>query len=248
MRPILPLLLAAAALAGEAAPPAQPPVVAGTPPTVQPAPRPYLGVSIDPAGTIMDKQGLAVLRVEAGSPAAVMGIQAGDRLIALDDQPLKTQDDLMKALSGRKPGDQVKLDVVRAQGKDNLPQRLTVAGALQEQPRGRTTSLTNQLSDLQARVSELNKKAKEPTLAELLQQLKEIEANVPKAAAEFKRIYPDGEFRIAISVEITSDKRAKDPLTIDVGGKKPEAQPEAAKPEAPKAPEMPKAPEAPKQP
>jgi len=53
----------------------------------------------------------------------------------------------------------------------------------------------------------------------VLQKLQDIEKDLPKAAEAFKKVYPNGEFRIVISLEITSDKTAKDPIDIDVGGK-----------------------------
>lgn len=242
MRFIPALLIAAALAAGEAPPvktPAPVPVLATT------AAKAYLGVAIDPAASAFDAKGLRVLRVEPASPAAVMGIQAGDCILSVDGTAVKTQDELGKVLGGHKPGDTVKLDVLRAQGKDGLPQTIAISGVLQEQPRSRTANLGSQLADLQSRIADLSGKGKEPTLAEVLQKLQDIEEQLPRAAEQFKRIYPNGEFRIAISVEITSDKKAADPLDIEVGGKpgdmkvdapKLDAQPkgEAPKPDAPK--------------
>ena len=44
-----------------------------------------------------------------------------------------------------------------------------------------------------------------------------------------------GEFRIAISLEITSDKTAKDPLDIEVSGQPTDKPAETPKADAPKA-------------
>ncbi len=234
---LLPILLFAALLSAGEAPPVKPAVEPPlAPPAAQPA-KAYLGVAIDPAASAFDAKGLSVLRTEPASPAAVMGIQAGDRLIAIDGVPLKSQDDLAKVIAGRKPGDTVKIDLMRAQGKDGLPQNLQVAGVLQEPPKSRTANLGNQLAELQTRIAELSAKSKEPTLAEVLQKLQDIEQQLPRAAEQFKKVYPDGQFRIAISVEITSDKKAKDPLNIEVGGKPGEApKAEAPKADPPKTP------------
>ena len=187
----------------------------------------------------MDAKGLAILRVEPGSPAAVMGLAAGDRLTSVDGKAMKSQDELMLAIAAKKPGDKVELEAVRPQGKDGLPQVLKLTGLLQEAPRSRVGSLGSQLSELQQRIADLNAKTKEPSLAEVLQKLQDIEKDLPKAAEAFKKVYPNGEFRIVISLEITSDKTAKDPIDIEVGGKpanKPVDKPvDKPKSETPKA-------------
>jgi predicted metalloprotease with PDZ domain len=238
MRHALILALAVAGLsAGEATPPpatTAPPAAAPAPPA---PPKAYLGVAIDPAATAFDGKGLAILRVEPGSPAAVIGLAAGDRLLSLDGKPLKNQDELAVIISAHKPGDTVAIEALRPQGKDGLPQTLKLSGVLQETPRSRVGSLGSQLAELQGRIAELNSKSKEPSLADVLQKLQDIEKDLPRAAEAFKLVYPNGEFRISISVEITSDKAAKDPLEIDVGGKpveKPDAKPvEGEKPKDP---------------
>lgn len=231
-------VLLLAALAPLAAVETPPPKATTPPAATAPAPsKAYLGVAIDAAATTFDAKGLAIQRVEPGSPAAVMGLAAGDRLISVDGKVLKTQDDLSAVIAAKKPGDSVQIEASRAQGKDGLPQSLKLSGVLQETPRSRVGSLGSQLSELQGRLAELNAKTREPSLAEVLQKLQDIEKDLPRAAEAFKKVYPNGEFRIAISVEITSDKTAKDPLDIEVGGKpaaKPKDATEAAKPEAAK--------------
>jgi membrane-associated protease RseP (regulator of RpoE activity) len=186
----------------------------------EPAPRQaYLGIAIDTAATIFEGHGLVVLRIEPGSPAAVMGIAGGDRLLRLDGQPLTSREELQRLLMTKRPGDRIAIEALRVQGRDGSSEPFTCTGLLQELPRSRTSSLGTQLNELQTRLAELEDKAEEPTLAEILERLHAIEQDLPKAAAAFKRIYPDGEFRIAISVEVTSHKTALVPLAIDVGGR-----------------------------
>ena len=202
--------------------------VATSPAAAEPPPRQaYLGIAIDPAATSFEGHGLVVLRVEPGSPAAVMGITGGDRLVRLDGQPLTSREDLQRLLTAKSPGDRIAIDALRVQGKDGKAEPFACTGVVQELPRTRTGSLGTQLNELQKRLVELEDKAKEPTLAEILERLHSIEQDLPKAAAAFKRIYPDGEFRIAISVEVTSHKTAPSPLVIEVGGRvnDPDAKP-----------------------
>ena len=233
MRALL-LLAACGLLAAGDAPPIKQPV---TPPATQPAAKAYFGVAIDQAATTFDGKGLAILRVEPNSPAAVIGLAAGDRLTSLDGKPLKSQDDLAAVLASKKPGDKIDVEAVRPQGKDGLPQVLKLAGVLQETPRSRPAVLGNEIDKLRQRIAELESKTKDPTLAEVLQKLQDIQKDLPKAAEAFKKTYPNGEFRIAISLEITSDKTAKDPINLDIGGKPVEPAPDTPTPApAPEAP------------
>ena len=84
-------------------------------------------------------------------------------------------------------------------------------------------------------------------LDDIVTQLNTLEKNLPKAAEEFKKQYPNGEFTINISISITSDKTAKNPVikgnVKPDDGKTPEApKPDAPKPDAPKvAPKKPDA-------
>lgn len=181
-------------------------------------PKAFLGVTINVAGTAFNGKGLAVERVEPRSPAAVMGVTGGDRILSINGTALVTQDDLAKVMTTRKPGATIKLEIQREKGKDGLPEILTLSGVLLEAPKSKSASLAQQLADNAERLAAIEK-AKGPSLGEVLQKIQDIEKDLPRAAEEFKKTYPNGEFKISISVEITSDKTAKDPLTIDVGGK-----------------------------
>ena len=79
------------------------------PPTLRAADRPALGIAIadDPAG------GATVTGVYFGSPAAQTGIRTGDRIVAIDKQPVAGYADVMKSIASSTPGAKVALDVVR---------------------------------------------------------------------------------------------------------------------------------------
>jgi putative serine protease PepD len=66
-------------------------------------PTAYLGVSTQPAaGT-----GAEVVSIGPGSPAAQAGIQVGDVILSVDNQPVVDADSLGSAITAHKPGDKV---------------------------------------------------------------------------------------------------------------------------------------------
>jgi tetratricopeptide (TPR) repeat protein len=70
--------------------------------------RPWSGlVTVD---TLM-LDGIPVLRVVPGSPAAQAGLQAGEVVLAVDGQPVKRTADLLAAVAAKKPKDQLALQV-----------------------------------------------------------------------------------------------------------------------------------------
>jgi tetratricopeptide (TPR) repeat protein len=70
--------------------------------------RPWSGlVTVD----TQQLDGVPVLRVLPGSPAAQAGIQPGDVVLGVDGQPVKRTADLLAAVAGRKPGDKMVLQV-----------------------------------------------------------------------------------------------------------------------------------------
>lgn len=87
----------------------QNPVQAGSAPAAnEPG---YLGVVAEPRKE--QGPGIRVLKANSGTPAAQADIQAGDLLIAIDDQPIMSLDDLEAALKSRKAGDRVQFTIER---------------------------------------------------------------------------------------------------------------------------------------
>ena len=85
-----------------------------------------LGIEIDPQQRIehrLSLQGLVVLGTIAGSSAEKAGIQGlertmrgiklGDILVAVDEKPVQSYDDLYALLDGRHPGERVKVKLMR---------------------------------------------------------------------------------------------------------------------------------------
>jgi S1-C subfamily serine protease len=72
--------------------------------------------------------GVAVVGVNADSPAALAEIRSGDVIVAVDGRDVKGESDLARLISERRPGDQVSLTILR--GAD----RLEIAVVLKEAP------------------------------------------------------------------------------------------------------------------
>ncbi|MFL5577222.1 MAG: PDZ domain-containing protein, partial [Gemmatimonadaceae bacterium] len=82
--------------------------------------RPRLGVSVSPVSAVdaeayhLDRVAGAQIRtVEDGSPAARAGLRPGDVITALDGRPVESSADFTAELAQHKPGERVRLTVVR---------------------------------------------------------------------------------------------------------------------------------------
>jgi PDZ domain-containing secreted protein len=105
-------------------------------PEAEEAPKPstYLGIAQERASAEVAAQlaldagtGLVVREVAPESPAALAGLQKDDVLAKLDDQTLKTPQQLQKLVAGHKPGDTVRVvyyrDGKRSEAQVKLAQR-----------------------------------------------------------------------------------------------------------------------------
>jgi putative serine protease PepD len=89
---------------------------------------PYLGVRA--ASTIVDaggvrRAGALIDRVERGTPAEQVGLEADDVIIAVDGNPITGSDSLTAWIRSYNPGDKVALAVVRAGAQIDLEATLT---------------------------------------------------------------------------------------------------------------------------
>ncbi len=73
----------------------------------------FIGVTLRTTGGEATKDGVEVVGVEAGSPAASAGIAAGDRLLAVDGTPTYDADDLGRAVESLPPGSPLTLRLKR---------------------------------------------------------------------------------------------------------------------------------------
>jgi serine protease DegQ len=89
----------------------------------------YLGIQPAPLTPEIAQQlgvdrtdGVVVLSVTQGSPAAAAKLEQGDIIVSLDGTPIRTLSDLYAALRQQRPGDRVGIRVVR----DGAEQTITV--------------------------------------------------------------------------------------------------------------------------
>lgn len=188
-----------------------------------------LGVVVDNAAFDIS-QGLPVKGVAPGSTAASLGVQVGDLMTAINGESVKSDADVLRVLTPLKVGDAITLQVRRNGELRDL------AGAILAPPTAE--NLLAELGAMRGKVNELEQavdaRTREPTLAELIRELQLLQAQFPKAAAEFKKLYPNGEFSIVI--RITSDKTAAEPvdlMNLPDPAKAVPAAPEGAAPKPP---------------
>ncbi|MFN2567380.1 MAG: S1C family serine protease [Gemmatimonadaceae bacterium] len=81
------------------------------------------------------REGIIVRHVEPGSPAARAGLQLADIITRIEGQPVATSGDLRRILRSRRPGDTVRLTVVRVAGRDRAT-TLTLTARLGEATEG----------------------------------------------------------------------------------------------------------------
>lgn len=80
-----------------------------------------VGVPVKQRGTSAQAEGLLVVSVKPGSPADAAGLLVGDILLALDDRPLTSPEDLLDLLVGDRVGRSTTLQVIRGQQSVSVP-------------------------------------------------------------------------------------------------------------------------------
>jgi S1-C subfamily serine protease len=69
-------------------------------------------------------EGVIVVGIGAGTPAAAGGMRRGDIIVRMDDTEIDNGGDLRRFMRTRRPGDVVNIEVVRPQGRAQLRIRL----------------------------------------------------------------------------------------------------------------------------
>lgn len=166
---------------------------------------PYVGLGVSEVTGFDAPRGLRVTEVAPGATAERIGLQVGDLLISVNGTAVQSSDALRTALQSLTDGAALTL-VVERNGTAT-----TLSGTVSDVPRPREQA--EQSDRLREEAAALRTAAERgttrTTLEDTLRLLQQIEQDLPKAAEEFKRIYPDGTFRISIQIDIRSDKTAK---------------------------------------
>ena len=76
---------------------------------------------------VLDSDSSKIESIEPNSPAATAGLKAGDRIVAVDKQPVTRSLDFHRAMLGRKAGESVQVTVRR--GDESLDFSLSLAEA-----------------------------------------------------------------------------------------------------------------------
>jgi len=101
--------------------------------------RGYLGVSVGPLSAngasfygLPDNKGALVQRVDADTPAAKAGVRQEDVILSVDGRPVSNSSELVNAISAKRPGDLVRLDVWRYDAQAKRGQKLVIDVTLAE--------------------------------------------------------------------------------------------------------------------
>jgi S1-C subfamily serine protease len=90
---------------------------------------PFLGLTVDGSSSFGTAEGVVVAGVKAGSPAARAGLGAGDVIVSLNGNAVRTYTNLVTRLLRWHPGDRV-----RVAWKDELGRRESAAVTLTSGP------------------------------------------------------------------------------------------------------------------
>lgn len=90
--------------------------------------RAVLGVSLARPDGSAAGEGVAIEAVTPGGPAATAGLQAGDRITAVNGRKVATPPEVVAVMRGVKPGERVKVDLQR----DGKPRTLQVTSGARE--------------------------------------------------------------------------------------------------------------------
>ena len=85
--------------------------------------RPSLGVMLE-----RDAEGAKVYEIVPGSAAAKAGIEAGDVVLEIDGEAIRTAAEMAENIGGRKPGEKITMRLSRGEGEETLEVQLGKAG------------------------------------------------------------------------------------------------------------------------
>lgn len=216
----LPLIICAALSAGAAEQPASPAAPGSETPGES---RPFLGVAVSDTDNFDNPSPMLVTRVIPGSTFDHLGVKADDRIVQVNGTPVESMQQFSTAVAGLKVDDDLTVAITRD------GQEMNLSGKVEAPPRPR--DVASRANEVQAAVDELktavDRAKSKSDLQDALRLVKELQAGLPAAAAEFKRIYPEGDFDIDIHIRVRSDKKDKAPEALEAA---PDPEPKKEEP------------------
>jgi S1-C subfamily serine protease len=80
------------------------------------------------------REGVIVRSIGAGTPAARAGIQPGDIIVAVDNEAVRSNGELFRILRSRRPGDTIRISLVRLDDAGRVGSRPVVSVRLEDAP------------------------------------------------------------------------------------------------------------------
>ena len=188
LRLMLPFLCLAALSAADPAP-------------VQP---PFVGVGVEEVGDFDAPRSLRVTRVVSGASFDRLGVKEGDLLISVNGTKVTSANEFRSAVQGLSDG--AALAVVVTRNGVETPLAGTLSAPRPRELADEGDRLRQEAVDLRTIATQATTRS---SLEDALRLIKQVEMELPKAAEEFKRVYPNGTFRVSIQIDINSDKDAK---------------------------------------
>ncbi|MFW5828768.1 MAG: PDZ domain-containing protein [Planctomycetota bacterium] len=194
--------------------------------------RVFLGMVPDTSASTFDgPSGVIIKRIEDFTTASDMGLQAGDVIISFNDHQIQDVADLKAVLEAQKIGNEATIGYLR----DGQPQEASgeLRGKLRPQDVDKIKQQLRQARDLAQKAgTDTGNFAR--SLRYLAIALDELPERVDEAAKQFKRIYPNGTFRVHIDIEIDSHQGTDDALKLEYGEK--QDTPEDGEADSPETP------------
>ena len=177
--------------------------------------RPYLGIM--PSRNNSDGSGIPVARVFPNSTASSLGLQNGDRILAINGSAVNSTQELSTLLQTLPVGEHITLqwqrgeEIMEEEGElKALPSRFNQARELRERQQA-IRQLQQERENLQG-PQELA-----ASMAQLATILQELPGQLDETAKKFKEVYPDGTFTVELNIDIRTNADDPNPLNIELG-------------------------------
>jgi membrane-associated protease RseP (regulator of RpoE activity) len=185
----------------------------------------FLGIQLEDGGAFDGTAMPLVTRVTPESGLAKLGVKTGDQIAKIGITEITTAESYRTAYMAFKPGDELSLTIVR----DGKTQELVGKVEAPPRPRDVLANADQIKADAAAIRTDIEKAKLRADLEDTLRVLTELQKGMPAAAAEFKKVYPNGKFNVSIHIDVSSDPMAPDQQALQpapIPAAKPQPLPE----------------------